>query len=160
MCEGGADVSSPDDRYSYFCCVVFVWLWRWSRGEVWGGGLPFLQIIVVKLFLSPPSTPFLLPVPIIDHTFIVTNCYTSKLSFIFVTNIVLQSFLCRFCVKSMFRLKTMSEFHPPPEKNVGGSSAVWKECANSHTPPNPGHDLKYLFTLSYFTVFCAWLFFY
>jgi len=62
--------------------------------------------------------PFLLLVPIIDHTFIFTNCYTLKLFFIFVTNLVLRSF------NNVGRLKRMLDFHPPSEKNVGGSSAV------------------------------------
>jgi len=88
-------------------CVVMVVV----RG--WG------QIIVVKLFLSPPNTPFLHPVPIINHTFIMTNCYTWKLCFIFVTNIVLRSF-----------------------NNVGGSSAVWKECTNAPHPTKPRARFK------------------
>ena len=123
-------------------CVVVLCLWRCSGGWGLGGGLPTPQIIIVKLFLSPRNTPFLLPVPIIDHTFVVTNCYTSKLCFIFVRNIVLRSFLCRYCVKSMFCLKTMSEFHPPSENNVRGSSAVWKECANSWHPIKPRARFK------------------
>ena len=114
----------------YSVSVVMAVVRGWSLGRG--------SIIVIKLFLSPPNNPFLLPVPIINHTFIITNCYTWKLFLICFTNIVFRSFLCRYCVKIMLRLKRMSDCYRLSEKNV----------PMPHTPPNPGRDLKYSLTLT------------
>jgi len=66
--------------------LVFLWLWRWSGGWVWGEGLPCPQIIVIN-FLSPPNTPFLLRVPIIDYAM---NYYHELLHY----RIKIMSYLC------------------------------------------------------------------
>jgi len=71
--------------------VVFLSLWQWYGGgkEVGSGeGACPSPDYRNEVILSPPNTPFLLPVPIIYHTIIITNCCTSKLCLIFVTNIV------------------------------------------------------------------------
>jgi len=64
---------------------VFVWV---DGGQ---GGFAPPQIIVIKLILSPPNTPFLLPVPIIIiHS--LSRIATHENYVIFVPHIVLQSF--------------------------------------------------------------------
>ena len=89
-----------------YCCVVMVMALVQGDG-VWGGGLPPPQIIVINL--SPPNTPFLLPVPIIPvyYAVIITTgtCNTDM-------------FFSQFCVacyrlKSCFHLKSMSECYRP-----------------------------------------------
>ena len=41
---------------------IFVWLWRWSGGGIWRGGLPPPQNIVIKL-VCPHPTPHFTPGP-------------------------------------------------------------------------------------------------
>jgi len=106
--------------------VVVRWLWRWS-----GSGVsPDYRN---KVILSPPNTPFLLPVPIIDHAIIHQLLhYRIKI----VLSLLQTSFSvsCKcvgsviYRLKSRFLLKRMSECYRPSEKNV----------LNPHTPPNPG----------------------
>jgi len=97
-------------------------------GWVWGKPPP--QIIVINFFLSPPNTPFLLLVPIIDYAVIITNCCTtaSKLCLTFVTNIFFSQ-LCVGCVigllKSGSRLKRMS---------VGGVGGDFSETLWQYLP--------------------------
>jgi len=80
--------------------VVFMWLWRslWRWGL--GMGLAPSPEYSYKVILSPPNTPFLLPVQIIYHTFITTNYYTSKVFLIFMTNIVFGQFCVGIVLKA------------------------------------------------------------
>jgi len=121
-------------RHVAYCAVQWLYdsaVWGevqgWLKGGIWGGGLPPPQLIVIKLILSPPNTPFLFPVPIIYHAIIITIRYSN----IFFSHLCVVCFIGR--CNSRFRLKRTSECHRPSEKNV----------PKPHTPPIPGHDLKY-----------------
>ena len=87
-----------------------------------------LPVYRIKVILSPPNTPFLLPVPIIGHTFIITNYYISKLCLIFITNILFGQFCvglvlkaCSVCKERrsvIGRLKRMCQ-NPTPHQTPG-----------------------------------------
>ena len=53
-----------------------------------------------KVILYSPNTPFLVPVPIVDHIFIITNYYTSIVFVIFITNIVFGQFYVSIVLKA------------------------------------------------------------
>jgi len=78
------------------CNLVLVWLWRWSG---WCGlrrGLALSPDYRNKLFLSPPNTPFLLPVP--NHELL---HYCIKIMSYLCYKHLFQSVVCRVSEKNV-----------------------------------------------------------